>query len=314
MQIPASKKTVVSVLRWIIEMKVPEFADMVGLSPSAVQKLESASSKLKLSEETAFRISRETGVNINWLLLGDPSKPPMTGGVFENPFPEPYTKQEFERIRANIEKGQSPHSFQPLELRPPTQELMAILESAEKQNKLDIALYKLKRFMVDLEKEFGKSGARWTLEGVRYKHLLKFEQLFSDPDQAAWDKEDGPPLSYFTREFVPTFDKEMRSHKAKWEKQLEEKKGDWMQSPGLWPLLHWVKEAVYLWPPTNPHPLIKERVEQSEANRKTLDRGLQTILPPAPDPLGRKDEEYLKRLNSEIAKVKKKRTQKKPKV
>ena len=48
---------------------------MVGLSLSAVEKLESG--RLKISEAVAQKISFETGVDARWLLDGDPQMPPF---------------------------------------------------------------------------------------------------------------------------------------------------------------------------------------------------------------------------------------------
>jgi transcriptional regulator with XRE-family HTH domain len=56
------------VLRQILGLTVEEFAKLIGKSLTTVNSLETG--RLKLSEETAFRISQETGVEMHWLLKG----------------------------------------------------------------------------------------------------------------------------------------------------------------------------------------------------------------------------------------------------
>jgi hypothetical protein len=60
--------------------------------------------RLNLSEETAIKISDETGVAMKWLLDGKPKKKtyetdPIDGSK------HPYTKEIFERIQAHKKKG-----------------------------------------------------------------------------------------------------------------------------------------------------------------------------------------------------------------
>ena len=71
----SKQRTPVAILRNIIGQKTPGFAEMIGLSLSAVEKLETG--RLKVSEAVAQRISFETGVDARWLLAGDPQMPPF---------------------------------------------------------------------------------------------------------------------------------------------------------------------------------------------------------------------------------------------
>jgi transcriptional regulator with XRE-family HTH domain len=91
------KKTTVAVLRLMLGLTVEEFAALIGKSTSAVTSLEAG--RLALSEETAFKISQQTGVSLEWLLHGDAKQKPYTGPS-SNGTTEPYTKEVFERLQA----------------------------------------------------------------------------------------------------------------------------------------------------------------------------------------------------------------------
>ena len=87
---------------------------MVGLSLSAVEKLESG--RLKISEDVAQKISFETGVDAHWLLDGDPQMRPFLDiAVREYLSPQPgkdyqeaYSKEVFDRVRAARLAKESP--------------------------------------------------------------------------------------------------------------------------------------------------------------------------------------------------------------
>ena len=104
----SSQRTPVAILRNIIGLKTDEFAEMVGLSLSAVEKLESG--RLKISEDVAQKISFETGVGAHWLLEGDPQMPPLLDVAVGGNICRPslariirrllYSKEVFDRVRA----------------------------------------------------------------------------------------------------------------------------------------------------------------------------------------------------------------------
>ena len=116
----SEKRTTVAVLRAISRRSTHEFARDTGLSLSAVEKLESA--QLKLSEQTARKLSFETGISFRWLLAGNTEMPPFlefTTPEFEagqedldiatgNADAPLFTVDVYNRVRAARLAGQSP--------------------------------------------------------------------------------------------------------------------------------------------------------------------------------------------------------------
>src|SRR5580700_991782 len=96
------QKTTVAALRQKLGLSVEEFGQLIGKSISTVTKLENG--LLKLSVETAIKISNETGVDLQWLMAGDPKEDAYsTDEVWDRK--EPYTKELFERIQAVKKTG-----------------------------------------------------------------------------------------------------------------------------------------------------------------------------------------------------------------
>jgi transcriptional regulator with XRE-family HTH domain len=96
------EKTTVAVLRKVLGLSVEEFGQLIGKSLSTVTKLEVG--LLKLSVETAIKISNETGVDLQWLMASEPKEDAYsTDPVTESK--EPYTKELFERIQAVKKTG-----------------------------------------------------------------------------------------------------------------------------------------------------------------------------------------------------------------
>jgi len=88
----SSRKTTAAVLRDIIGIKVPEWAEILNRSPHSVNALETG--RLKLSEGLAMQMHYETGISIKWLLDGKPKASPIAE------FGEKFTKANFEKVQA----------------------------------------------------------------------------------------------------------------------------------------------------------------------------------------------------------------------
>jgi hypothetical protein len=76
-------------------------------SVSTVTSLETG--RLKLSEETAYDIYRQSGVAMKWLLDSNPKEKPYTIDEVDGS-KLPYTKELFERIQAHLKKGHHVHN------------------------------------------------------------------------------------------------------------------------------------------------------------------------------------------------------------
>jgi transcriptional regulator with XRE-family HTH domain len=154
----SSKRTTVAVLRDLVGLKTPEFARIVGLSLSAIEKLESG--RLKLSEEVAIRISQETGVSADWLLEGQTQVPPYTeASVLLNLTTreslEPYTRDHFEHRRAHRNELLSPLDV----TYPPwfAARMAAVMIAAVAADNGRLADYRAEQFLCSMEKTFGKN-------------------------------------------------------------------------------------------------------------------------------------------------------------
>jgi transcriptional regulator with XRE-family HTH domain len=98
----SKQKTTVAVLRQTLGLSVEEFGQLIGKSISTVTKLENG--LLKLSIETATKISNETGVDVEWLTAKDPKEDPYwTDPTWDRK--EPYNKELFEKIQAHKKTG-----------------------------------------------------------------------------------------------------------------------------------------------------------------------------------------------------------------
>ena len=98
----SQQKTTVAVLRLMLGLSVQEFGQLIGKSISTVTKLENG--LLKLSVETAIKISHETGVDVEWLMAEDPKEDPYWTDEGRNR-KEPYSKELFEKIQAHKKTG-----------------------------------------------------------------------------------------------------------------------------------------------------------------------------------------------------------------
>jgi transcriptional regulator with XRE-family HTH domain len=98
----SKKKTPLAVLRLELGLTVEEFAQLLKKSVSAITSLETG--RLRLSDETAVLISKETGVALGWLLAGSPKEKPYTIDPGDDSR-QPYTKELFEKVQAHKATG-----------------------------------------------------------------------------------------------------------------------------------------------------------------------------------------------------------------
>lgn len=141
----------VAVLRTEIGLHQQEFADLVGIKIDALQSIEIG--RLKLSEQYAEQISRQTGSSIKWLMNADPSAPPI------NEWGKPYTKGYFETkqswINRKLGKDHSDLAWTQIMVAGTIGQFCGITASALKNDRFILFNYKLARLLNDLEKEFG---------------------------------------------------------------------------------------------------------------------------------------------------------------
>jgi transcriptional regulator with XRE-family HTH domain len=92
---PAKNQHVVAVLRQAIGLGQEQLADRIGISKSALQKIEL--NERTLTGDTAKQIADHTGVDLDWLLAGDYRQPPpaIAEGVM--------TREKYDRHRAWVE-------------------------------------------------------------------------------------------------------------------------------------------------------------------------------------------------------------------
>ena len=91
----SSRKTTAAVLREIIGIKVPEWAEILKCSLHSIHDLESG--RLKLSPGMALKMSYETGISVRWLMDGDPAAPPVSADGRD------YTKRIYDEVQAEKE-------------------------------------------------------------------------------------------------------------------------------------------------------------------------------------------------------------------
>ena len=162
---PSSKRTTVAALRTTLGLSVEQFAELIGKSVSTVKSLETPG-RLNLSEDTAVKISDETGISARWLLEGDPDKPMMADSSWGPD--SPYYKSLFEHIQATAQAmAKDPdhkrylrhqkRDAQSLEL---CSQWFGILAAARKDGKQEVAEYLLSQFIDQMKKRFGYDSAR----------------------------------------------------------------------------------------------------------------------------------------------------------
>jgi transcriptional regulator with XRE-family HTH domain len=154
------QKTPVAVLRLLLGLTVEGFAGLIGKAPSTITSLESG--RLALSEETAFRIKRETGVSLEWLLKGRAKDKPYVR-TLPNGSTEPYTKEVFERVQT-AKLATDP----PLPMKPEYRifygleaitDWLSVYYHAEEKGEGELAKYLMRNFLNQLIDRLGKDDA-----------------------------------------------------------------------------------------------------------------------------------------------------------
>jgi DNA-binding XRE family transcriptional regulator len=143
-------RTKVAVLRATIGISVKEFATMVGKSIHTINSLESG--RLALSEQLAVEISKHTGVLLEWLFDESDSAP-------VDFIADELTREKFESHRASVAAGKAEWSYRwaPKAF---SKDLKEILTKAEKRPNFDLVIYRVGKFLVELEREFLPDGER----------------------------------------------------------------------------------------------------------------------------------------------------------
>jgi transcriptional regulator with XRE-family HTH domain len=193
-------KTTVAVLRQYLGLPAAEFAQLIGKSISTVTKLETG--LLDLSEELAFEIAAQTGVAVGWLLENDPKKKPY----WIDPADDSkigWSKEIFELVQASkgIEyKTKTPPAPELIKALITSSRWLQIYSFAEKEDKTELAVYLLERFLDQLAKRIGEApaeavcvanqkaritaanGTQWALAVIR--NQITFTRVKRDPGQS----------------------------------------------------------------------------------------------------------------------------------
>jgi transcriptional regulator with XRE-family HTH domain len=156
----SKKKTSVAVLRTELGLTVEEFAKLIEKSVSTVTSLETG--RLELSDETASKISGETGVAIEWLAEGNPKEKPYRTDEVDSSR-HPYKKDLFEQIQAYKKKGITYP-------RKPEQRLVGAIavvldwislhNLAHEAGRSELAVYLMRQFLDGLVERLGKDMRR----------------------------------------------------------------------------------------------------------------------------------------------------------
>jgi putative transcriptional regulator len=122
------------------------FADLIGTTKHTVVSLEVG--RLKLSRELAWRIARETGVYLDWL-LDDDLKSPIVN--YEG---RPYTQKDFTQARKRSGQKELARTLTHDYASKFDAQIRAILASASKKDSLELATRKIERFLGQCLREF----------------------------------------------------------------------------------------------------------------------------------------------------------------
>ena len=137
----SNEATTLAKLRLAIGFRQSELGALFGVSPHIIQNIELG--KTHLPGDLADDASQLTGVDLEWLLDGDVSKPII------NEDGQPFTRDDFYRRQMQIRQGRNvPESIAPrveADLCMNLQKLIAITEAALRDKKYDVVSYKIKR-------------------------------------------------------------------------------------------------------------------------------------------------------------------------
>lgn len=181
-------KTCLSILRSILGPGAgseARFAKKIGRSISWLKK--ASCGQIPLTRDAALAISYETGISNKWLLMGDTSKPPITGGG------EPYTLEAYTAHRQNdlekMNEADKQESYETLEGCLTT--LLVIHLAAVKKNRGGLFQFLLHEFIQKLGDQFG-----YAYDGI-YKNEESVKVLNGMVDRIL--NRPPPPDEYFAK-------------------------------------------------------------------------------------------------------------------
>lgn len=168
---PSPHRHTLAVLRTFLGLTQKEMANILGCSTPTIQAIELK--KLPLSDKLADRIRYETGIDLAWLLGGNPSAPMI--GLANTP----YTKETFEICQASSTRRGStpgdPHGVETLLSSALVQIQTMILESYDR-DKLDLFSFKLQQALQELRKELGlKEDSKFEF---RFPHVALYPDRY----------------------------------------------------------------------------------------------------------------------------------------
>lgn len=140
-------------LRQTIGLSQSALAALVGKSVHTIQSIEQG--KLLMSKELALKVSHETGIDVDWLLSGEPGSTPLPlvklianseGKTVKAPV---YTKDTFEKWKV---KRAVPH----WDLEEDAARLMGIASAAWYFGESTFAKYEVDEFLSDLEEKYNR--------------------------------------------------------------------------------------------------------------------------------------------------------------
>lgn len=140
---PSPYRHPIAILRREIGLLQKELASLVARSPRTLQSIELLKAPLTMS--LAEEISRQTGVNAEWLMKGDIDIPPYdTSGA-------PYSKATYELAQANLEFGTS----EKLQVVTLARRFANLLKNVANSPDADLRLWQINRALQALEMEEG---------------------------------------------------------------------------------------------------------------------------------------------------------------
>ena len=138
----------VAVLRHMIGKTQEEFAGLIGYSAPTIESIEVG--RLNLSEKLAQRISEKTGVNVGWLLRGNPQAHMIDQQG------NPYTTQTF--VEHALGEIPLPPLGEQIRILAVEQagHLASIILSAYDRGNYQLCMYKIQEALDELERQFGR--------------------------------------------------------------------------------------------------------------------------------------------------------------
>ena len=196
----SSERHPLAILRRIIGLSQPEFAQLMDMSESTLSKIESL--RLSLSVDNALLIESETGCAATWLRAGDVTAPPYaavspqqnSGGTAETANPEeiPYTFEIYQWARGRRQAGlpleDSPDAGPDYCIALAIQNILLACSRAEKTGKRNVARLKLYNIAQKLCREMGMAQARDDDAADYVFDILDAVYLFMQVDRRKQDE------------------------------------------------------------------------------------------------------------------------------